>query len=286
MSKELEKKKNTPGTKSEDPSPEAKVAATVASSVPSRRSQIHEGDVFFPQEIIKDLSTSERFRILRAKIERLNLLQDNYHVLAVTSAIQSEGKSVVSANLARALSLDPVGKTLLIDCDLRRPNVHNFFDIPRRPGLTDAIYRNVPIDVLVNSVSPGLDVLTAGSELIDPAQGIERPEFSALIAEARIRYRYVLIDCPPVLICPEPITISLIVDSTILVVRAWHTAKNLIKEAIEAIGKHRILGTVLNDGDDITKDYLDYGYYDYRLNRSKAKDKTSEKPAKTAPTET
>lgn len=238
----------------------------------NRSSPIHEGEIFFPREIVHDLPASERFRIIRAKIERLNLLHDNYRVIAVTSSVQSEGKSVVSANLARALSLDPLGKTVIVDCDLRRPNVHSFFAVPRRPGLTDAVYRSIPLEAIVIPITHSLDVVPAGSELIDPAQGVERPEFAQFISDLRQRYRYVVLDCPPVLLCPEPITISLIADTSLLVVRAWHTAKRLVKDAIEHLGRQRILGIVLNEGDDSAREYLDYGYYGYRYSREKPKD--------------
>lgn len=229
-----------------------------------QNSPLHEGNILFAHEAVKDLPASERFRMIRAKIERQNLVNDAFHIIAVTSSVQGEGKSLVSANLVRALSLDPLGKSLIVDCDLRKPQVHNFFGLSRRPGITDAIFRNIPLESVTNSVAPGLDVITAGSELIDPTQGIERPEFASLLQEMRDKYRYVIIDCPPVLLCPEPITISLIADCTILVVRGWHTARNLVHEAVDAIGKNRILGVILNDGDDASREYLDYGYYGYR----------------------
>lgn len=244
-------------------------AIATPSETPSlRTSPIHEGEVFCAKETLVDMPASERFRILRAKIERLNLLQDEYRVIAVTSAVQSEGKSVVASNFARALSLDPLGKTVLIDCDLRRPSLHNFFCVSRRPGLSDAVYRSLNPSSVAISITPSLDVIPAGSELIDPAQGIERPELAQIIQELRANYRYVIIDCPPVLLCPEPITISLLCDTTVLVVKAWHTPKKLVRDAVEAIGRQRILGVVLNEAEDSTQEHKYYGYYGYRGKRT------------------
>lgn len=229
------------------------------------RRGMNEGQIFLSRGNVTSFPAVERFRMLRAKIERRNLSSKGaYRLIAVTSAVPEEGKSLVAVNLARALSLDPQGKTLIVDCDLRRPTVHSFFGLQRRPGLTDAVYRGVPWDSISNTVAPGVDVITAGSELIDPTQAVERPELPEIFAQMKARYRYVIVDCPPVLLCPEPIPLSLIVDTTVLVVRAWRTDKKLVKDAVEMLGKQKILGVVFNEGEDAAKRYLDYGYYSYR----------------------
>src|SRR5690349_2443519 len=78
---------------------------------------LHEGGIVLSGTRTVDLQAAERFRILRAKIERMNLTNPERRLLAVTSAVPEEGKSLIAANLARALAMDPRGKTLLIDCD-------------------------------------------------------------------------------------------------------------------------------------------------------------------------
>ncbi|MCB0359985.1 MAG: CpsD/CapB family tyrosine-protein kinase, partial [Bdellovibrionales bacterium] len=178
-----------------------------------RENRLYEGVILLAEGEIVSPAAAERFRILRAKIERLNLRRENdYHVLAVTSAVAQEGKSVTAVNLARALSIDPEGKTLLIDCDLRRPTAHNYFRIPQEKGLADAIAGEEPLRNVIRPVTSRLDVLTAGTPIADPTQAIERPDLQHFLADLRKSYRYIIVDCPPALLCPEPIRISTIVD--------------------------------------------------------------------------
>lgn len=226
--------------------------------------QLHQGIILLQDGQIVNLPASERFRILRAKIERQNLSSKRYYTIAVTSAVPDEGKSVVAVNLARALSIDPMGKTLLIDCDMRKPAVHGFFKISESPGLSDVLVRGLNPESAIYSLTPRLDVLAAGTLLTDPTQAVEQPELVELLASLRERYRYIVIDCPPVLLCPEPITLSSLVDGTLLVVRAWKADKRLVNEAIDIIGRNQIMGLVMNDIIDASRIYDYYGYYGYK----------------------
>ncbi len=233
-----------------------------------KENSLYQGSILLADGEVESPAAAERFRILRAKIERLNLRRENnYHVLAVTSAVAQEGKSVTSVNLARALSIDPAGKTLLIDCDLRRPTVHKFFNLQQEQGLSDAIAGEAGIFDVIKPVTPRLDVITAGTPISDPPQAIERPDIPRFLHLLRSKYRYIVVDCPPALLCSEPIRLSSIVDATLLVVRAWRTEKRLVKDAVEVIGESKILGVVMNDAVDASKPYLDYGYYGYRPRR-------------------
>jgi tyrosine-protein kinase Etk/Wzc len=183
----------------------------------------------------------------------------------------AEGKSVVSVNLARALSVDHLGKTLIIDCDLRRPTVHNFFRISREPGLSDGLATKKLSSNLIRSVGPGLDVITAGTPVIDPAQTLEQPDLTAFLAQLRRYYRYIIIDAPPVLFCPEPITLSCLADSALMVVRAGRTDKRMVRDAVEVIGEQKVMGIVFNDGLDPSRQYMDYSYYGYYNSASKGR---------------
>jgi len=252
---------------SSETQPHANTTSLVGSGIKTTavsrvRNDLYQGLVLLAEGYIESAPAAERFRILRAKLERLNVGPvQKVKVISVTSALPSEGKSVCAVNLARALSIDPLGKTLIIDCDLRKPSVNKFFRVPRENGLSDALFRKKLSNQYIKSVAPGLDIMTAGTQVVDPAEAIEQPEFQQFIDELKAFYRYIIIDCPPTLLCPEPIKISTVVDTTILVARAWRTDKSLVKEAAEAIGTHRLLGVVLNDGMDTSKQYSKYGYY-------------------------
>lgn len=230
----------------------------------ARRGQyeLYNGSILLSEGEIIDVPAAERFRILRAQIEKQNLSgKKSYHIISVTSAVPEEGKSVVSVNLARALSLDPTSKTLLIDCDLRRPTIHEYWGMERGPGLTDLLTRGASLESVVRPIARGLDLIPAGNPVPDPAQAVEQPVFARYLQELRKHYRYIIVDCPPVLLCPEPITISSVVEGTLLVVRGWRTEKRLVQDAVEALGKNKIMGVVMNDGMDSSKQYQYYRYY-------------------------
>lgn len=243
-----------------------------AKSLNAKENELYQGVILLADGAILSQPSAKRFRMLRAKIERLNLGKQQYNVIAITSALPQEGKSVVATNLARALSIDPLGKTLLLDCDLRRPNVHNFFKLKVNQGLSDYLLGQTPLYKVIQPVTPRLDIITAGTPIPNPTQAIEKPELPQLIDELRNHYRYIIVDCPPAVLCPEPITISSFVDTTLLVARAWRTQKRIVKDAINLIGKSKLLGIVMNDCVESSKQYLDYGYYSYRYGNGAAQE--------------
>lgn len=224
---------------------------------------LHDGGINIAGSKTLDLQAAERFKFIRAKLERLNLSGHLKQVLAVTSAVPAEGKSLIASNLARALAQDPRGKTLLVDCDLRKPAVHKYCQLALQPGLSDALVGQRALAGAIQKLDTGLDVLTAGSPVVDATRAIELPQMASTISQLRKHYRYIVLDCPPVLLCPEPLVLSSLVDGTIMVVRAWVTSKTLVSDALNALGKDKCLGVVVNDAYDAVNEYGNYGYYSY-----------------------
>lgn len=228
-----------------------------------RKSSLSDGCVLLSGSVTVDLQASERFRILRTRIERRALAGERLQIIAMTSAIPEEGKSVVAVNLARAFGMDPQGKTLLIDCDLRKPNVHRFFEEIQSPGLSDVLVAGKPIKNVIRSVEPGLDLLTAGSPVVDSTRTIEQPGLGMLLEELRKHYRHIILDCPPVLLCSEPLTLVNMADTSLLVTRSWRTQKKLVREAVNSVGRKAVMGIVMNESTDTLQQYGYYSYYGY-----------------------
>jgi capsular exopolysaccharide synthesis family protein len=228
-----------------------------------RKSTLSDGCVLLSGGVTIDLQASERFRILRTRIERRGLNGKRQQIIAMSSAVPEEGKSVVSVNLARAFGMDPQGKTLIIDCDLRKPNVHRFFDEMQSPGLSDVLVAGKPLKNVIRSVEPGLDLLCAGSPVVDATRTIEQPGLALLLDELRKHYRHIILDCPPVLLCSEPLTLSGLSDCGLMVVRSWRTQKKLVREAVNMLGSDKLLGVVLNECTDTLQQYGYYSYYGY-----------------------
>lgn len=210
-----------------------------------------------------DLEASERFRMLRAQLDRQSLVSEKTDCIAISSAVPSEGKSLVSINLARAFASDPAGKTIIVDCDLRKPNAHRFFREASNPGLSDLLVGGRALEDVIKNVEPGLDLISAGSPVVDSTRTIESPGLKLLLAELKKKYKHVILDCPPVLMCSEVLHISHHATSTLLVARAWRTEKVLVKEATNILREQSLLGVVLNECADSLRHYGYYGYYGY-----------------------
>lgn len=226
-----------------------------------QNSELYHGRVLLNDGHIQSMPVAERFRLLRARVERRNLSGKDDRVIAIMSAVPAEGKSFVAVNLARAFGSDPAGKTLLIDCDLRKPSVDKYFKLGRVPGLTDALISKVSLASFAFPVSRGLEVVTAGKPIEDPARFIEDPAFREQLSILRNQYKYIILDCPPVLLCPEPVKLNGIADVTLMVVRGWNTEKRLVKDAIDNVDRSKVAGIVINDGTDSSRQYRYYRYY-------------------------
>jgi capsular exopolysaccharide synthesis family protein len=247
-------------------------AVNVASAVQNRQSQedlmadkseIYHGRILLPDGEIHNMPVAERFRLLRARIERHNLSGHNDRLISVTSAVPEEGKSVCSVNLARAFATNPTGKTLLLDCDLRKPAVHKYFGLRTGPGLSDALVSNAAIASFAYPITRGLDVVPAGTLVEDPLWLIDNDSFVEQLRALRQIYDYIIVDCPPVLLCPEPVRISSITDGTLMVVRGWVTERRLVKDALDIIERKKMIGVVINGGTDSSRQYRYYRYYGY-----------------------
>lgn len=139
---------------------------------------------------------AEQFQRLRYKIEELRATED-VRVVAVTSAVTRDGKTMVAANLAAALSRNRDARTLLIDADLRRPRQHALFGISSQNGLSAILAGRAGLDSLVEIAGiPDLTVLPAGVVPPNPTELLSRPLFQRLLNALRARYEIILLDTP------------------------------------------------------------------------------------------
>ncbi len=176
-------------------------------------------------------------------------------VLVVTSAHPSEGKTTVVSNLARALA--DIRKTVLvIDADLRRPQIHRFFGLTNELGLSNLLSESFhwgdhPAGYIQESSVRFLDVLTSGPSTDDPGIELHSPGFARLIARMRLKYDIILIDTPPMLQMSDARIVARWSDGVILVARAEQTPREAIMGANDQLVRDRIrvLGTILNDWD-------------------------------------
>jgi capsular exopolysaccharide synthesis family protein len=203
----------------------------------------------------------EQYRRLAASLHHAQLERET-KVIMVTSASPGEGKTLTSTNLSLTLSESYHRNVLLIDADLRRPSVHQVFQIPNVLGLTEALKSDKEQRLSLIRVSENLSVLPAGRPDPDPMGGLTSDRMRRIIQEAAAHYDWVVVDTPPVGFLSDANLLVAMVDVALFVVRAGKSPYRLIQRALDAVGRTRILGVVLNAVDE-TVDVAGYSYYGY-----------------------
>jgi capsular exopolysaccharide synthesis family protein len=206
---------------------------------------------------------SEQYRALRSHIEKLSP-DRRMQTIAVTSALKGEGKSVSATNLAVVLAQDAAKEILLIDADLRRPNLHRLLGIDQAPGLAECLQGEVGLDAIIRHTPYfGLSVVTAGDAQGHPAELLASPKFHQLVSGLAPTFDYVIVDTPPIHLLSDVKFLTDSVDGVLLVVQANKTSKTILKEAVESLPTGKIIGTVLNRAVRLSRGYgyRKGGYY-------------------------
>ncbi|MDP2483863.1 MAG: polysaccharide biosynthesis tyrosine autokinase [Candidatus Palauibacterales bacterium] len=191
----------------------------------------------------------DAFRTLRTHL-RFASGSGRPQVIAVTSATPRDGKSTVSANLALVL-VDQGAKVLLVDADLRRPQIHTTFGIGLDPGISDLLRNMVPFEEACWSVdhpAGTLTIMPSGTPPDQPTELIGSQAFERVIEEARSRYDYVIVDTPPLLAVTDAALVGAVADGTLIVARANKTDSGALRSAVEQLQRLGVplLGLVLN----------------------------------------
>ncbi len=208
-------------------------------------------------------------------------LNRSRRVILVTSAGPQEGKTSTIVALAR-VQASAGDRVILVDCDLRRPSVHNHLKLKRNFGLTnylaDASEENSWRKYLKTTDTPNLDVLTCGPIPPNPPELFGTGRFRELLEQLKSEYDWVLIDSPPVASLSDTRILSSLVDMVALVIRHRENDRELIRRCVESLREvnPNVVGAILNDVDVSRSHYRDYyyaGYYYYGSEESeKGKD--------------
>ncbi|MFZ5434662.1 MAG: GumC family protein [Calditrichota bacterium] len=204
---------------------------------------------------------SEAYRSLRTNIQFADVDKPK-RVLLMTSTTSKEGKSTTTVNLA--ITLAQMGsRVLVIESDLRRPSLHNFFAMDKTYGVTNVLIGSLTFDeVIKHTEVENLDVMTSGDLPPNPAELVASENMRKLIEEARSRYDFVILDSPPVIAVTDAAILATRVDGILLVVSSGTVSRREVQRAITLLKNVRssIMGVVLN-ALDIKKIYGSYYYY-------------------------
>lgn len=223
---------------------------------------------------------AEPFRMLRANLEFVSREQEA-RTIAVTSALEGEGKSTTAANLAVALAR--AGEhVVLVDLDLRRPYLDRFFRIQDRPNLIDVVLNRAPLEAALVPIALGgtpsgsrvasdngparatgmLEVLTAGPLLRNPGEIAGLSSVANILASLAKRARFVIVDTAPLLSVGDTLAMSDSVDAMLLVARLKMLRKPMLKELSRLLegAPVEVLGFVVTEAEAEDR-YGGYGYY-------------------------
>ncbi|MCP3988517.1 MAG: polysaccharide biosynthesis tyrosine autokinase [Actinomycetia bacterium] len=178
---------------------------------------------------------AEAYQKVRTAVE-FALLGRQINSLLITSPNQSEGKTTLSVNLAWAMSAVD-HRVALVDVDFRRPRIHEVFNCPAQPGLSDNLISGVPLPQLALRVdeagSRNLIMMPTGTQPPSPADFVASPAFTSLIRKIEAEADLVILDAPPVLPVSDAPSIGRQVDAVIVVVKAGSTTRDQLTDTID-----------------------------------------------------
>lgn len=204
---------------------------------------------------------SEAFRNMRTNIT-FSDIDNELQVLAITSSGISHGKTTILANYAVALA--QIGKrTLLVDCDLRRPQMHAKFGLSNKKGLTNILLKEIEIiDGIQKTEVPNLFIIASGPIPPNPSEILASRRMGELMDDLKNNFDYILLDTPPVGIVTDAAVLSAVAEGYIIVVALGESDRNGVRYIIETLHNinANIIGITANKV-PISKRRGYYGYY-------------------------
>ena len=214
----------------------------------------------------------EAYKIGRTNI-RFALPEEESSVIIVTSSWPMEGKTTNCINLAIAFA-QTGEKTLLIDCDLRKPRIAKVFGITSKMGLSNALRNFCPVKEAIHTTQyENLFVMPSGHIPPNPAELLSSKEMQDMLTELKKEYRYILIDTPPVNLLADALLLASSASGTVMVARQGVTDHKSLQEALDKLkfSGAKVLGFLLNDATEDGGSYyrynMGYGRYGYYKRR-------------------
>ncbi|MCR5825201.1 MAG: CpsD/CapB family tyrosine-protein kinase [Oscillospiraceae bacterium] len=237
-------------------------AAELESIREERRYLLWRNSDFFLREAYKTTRTNVMFSLAG---------KEGCSVIAVTSSLQSEGKSITAINLAMTFA-DMGSRTLLVDCDLRKPKVNRLLEVAAPVGLTDVLVDRKLLTKAVHRFSEKKQLWTISSGKIppNPSELLNSESMRALMSELKQSYDYILLDTPPVDVVTDAMVLAPLVDGFLFVVRAGKSDRRAVAHSLGQLeyANARVLGVVFNgSGVSGGYGYKKYGYKRYGYGR-------------------
>ncbi len=196
-------------------------------------------------------------------------------VVLITGTAPQEGKTTTLVNLAKLLA-GSGERTIVLDCDLRRAQLHQRLELAREPGFSDYFVRHEELDALIQPTRVGdLFALTAGPLPPNPPAMLARKNLGELLEHLRGRFEWILVDSPPLASVTDALLLARHADLAVMVVQHLKVDKRLVKRSVAALRKAtpNLLGAVLNAVDMKARAYHYYYYSQHETGPAKASEK-------------
>lgn len=207
----------------------------------------------------------ESYREMRTNV-MFSVSKEGARVIAVTSSIASEGKSTTNFNLAITFA-EMGAKAVVVDCDMRRPNVGRLVSMHKKKGLSNVLINDANLDDVIYSTDyENLDVILAGNIPPNPTELLASDRMAEVIEALKKDYDYIFLDTPPVTVVTDAAVVSKFADGMIIVARQFVSEKPLMKDAVNKLKfvDAKILGIVLNGVSARDGGYGGYKYKYYK----------------------
>ena len=218
---------------------------------------IHELTITLPEI---DRNVSEALRSIRTSLLYTGVTK----VIAVTSSIPDEGKTVVSVQLASQFA--SLGKrVLLVDCDLRKPKIKRMLGVKGSvTGLSECLSSQADFSIYSTNVDH-LYVLLSGKIPPNSSELLSNGKLEKMLKVLKERFDYIIIDTPPAVGAVDIQIIGSMVDGVLLVIRSSYVKMSVVRNVVKQLERNniRIIGAILNGVKKTDKDYYYYYYYEY-----------------------
>ena len=224
------------------------------------RTERADPNVLIERRVIAGLKHDPRsavFQILRTRV-LMELRKKGWNSIAITSPMPGVGKSLISANLAVAIAQEVNQTVLLLDMDLRKPKVAEYFGVTPEFGLRDYLVDDVSLSkIFVNPGFERLVLLPGRGTLTNSSEMLSMPKTVQLIEEIKSRYesRIVIFDLPPLLPTDDALVCLQQVDTALLVVEDGKTTEQQIVQTLRYLEVTELMGTILNRCDSEVETY-------------------------------
>jgi capsular exopolysaccharide synthesis family protein len=207
---------------------------------------------------------AETFRVIRTRMEFIVQRRSNI-MITISSAESGDGKTYFSANLAAVYAVTG-SKTILVDMDIRKPNIHKSFDVNYEPGVTNYLIGEMSLkEVIKKTENEYYDILTTGPIPPNPGEIVRSNKLKEMFEELKKEYEYIIIDTSPIGLVADAYAIMLISDLSLFVTRLNKTRKQNIKKVSEQLREDKVqhVYTIINDVIMERSHYSKYNAYGY-----------------------